>query len=200
MQSSAAVAGRALIMLACVVGIPALALSGTSWSETLKKLQDFRWPAILNLASASTSASRDEAPRLASAEPGKMPDTSNGATCISCPVGQTPPKQTTLSAVVPAGYRTPIDGVPNANATGVADMAADPFRFTQDRLRQLGATYYLLESWGNQRQMYRFYCKMAIGGSPNYTRYFEAVHDDPLQAMRQVLQQVEQRAQLGSKK
>ena len=53
MQSSAAVAVRALIMLACVVGIPALALSGTSWSEMLKKFQDFRWPAILSPASAS---------------------------------------------------------------------------------------------------------------------------------------------------
>ncbi len=55
MQSSAAVAGRALIMLACVVGIPALALSGSSWSAMLKKLQDFQWPAVLNFASASTA-------------------------------------------------------------------------------------------------------------------------------------------------
>ena len=55
----------------------------------------------------------------------------------------------------------------------------------------MGATYYLLESWGNQRQFYRFYCKMAVGGNPNYTRYFEATQGNALQAMAQVLQQVE---------
>ena len=54
--------------------------------------------------------------------------------------------------------------------------AADQFRAIQERLRQLGATYYLLESWGNQQQLYRFYCKMAVGGSAQYTRCFEATH------------------------
>lgn len=70
-------------------------------------------------------------------------------------------------------------------------LAADQFRAIPERLRQLGATYYLLEAWGNDQQMYRFYCKMAVGGSADYTRYFEASHSDPLQAMQQVLQQVE---------
>jgi len=46
----------------------------------------------------------------------------------------------------------------------------------QDRLRQLGATYYLLETWGNQRQFYRFYCQMAVGGNSSYTHYFEATN------------------------
>ena len=50
-------------------------------------------------------------------------------------------------------------------------------------IAQLGATYYLLESWGNDQQLYRFYCKMAVGGSADYTRYFEATDADPLQAM-----------------
>ena len=42
-------------MLACVVGIPLVALSGTSWPAMLKKLQDYHWPAILGLANASTT-------------------------------------------------------------------------------------------------------------------------------------------------
>ena len=61
----------------------------------------------------------------------------------------------------------------------------------QDRLRQMGATQCLLESWGNQKQLYRFCCKMAVEGSPNYTRYFEATDSDPLRTMSQVLRQVE---------
>jgi len=85
---------------------------------------------------------------------------------------------------------------PAANAAGESPLAAapstaDPFHSIQVRLRQLGARYYLLESWGSERQLYRFYCKMAIGGSADYTRYFEATNADPLQAMVQVLQQVE---------
>jgi hypothetical protein len=179
MQSSAAVAGRALIMLACVVGIPILALSGASWSEILKKIEDFRWPAIVNPASASPSATSNEAPRLAQAHP---------------PVA---PAASVQSAVVSAGHQESASILPSvvsaagASSPGAAVSAADSFGSVQDRLRQFGATYYLLESWGAERQMYRFYCKMAVGGSAEYVRCFEATNAEPLQAMLQVLRQVE---------
>ena len=42
MQLSAGVVFRALIMLAFLIGIPMVALSGTSWSETLRRLQE-KW-------------------------------------------------------------------------------------------------------------------------------------------------------------
>jgi hypothetical protein len=205
MQSSAAVAGRALIMLACVVGIPALALSGTSWSEMLKKLHDFRWPALLDLASASPSPMLGEAPRFVSSGPTAAPATGQsssgcpGAVCLSSARAALPPLAPSPSGVVPAGYQAsadlvlmaqPVVGVGGENLTRVAS-SADPFHSIQDRLRQLGATYYLLESWGNQQQMYRFYCKMAVGGSTAYTRYFEATACDPVQSMAEVLRQVE---------
>ncbi|MGA2616962.1 MAG: hypothetical protein ABSF26_05075 [Thermoguttaceae bacterium] len=67
----------------------------------------------------------------------------------------------------------------------------EPFGYVQERLRQLGATYYLLESWGDQKREFRFYCRMAIGGNSQYTRSFWAIDNDPLRAMGQVLQQVE---------
>ena len=88
--------------------------------------------------------------------------------------------------------RRPVsESSPGRTSSRASISTADPFRYIQDRLRQLGATYYLLESWGNQQQMYRFYCKMAVGGSAAYTRCFEATNANPLQAMRQVLRQVE---------
>jgi hypothetical protein len=80
---------------------------------------------------------------------------------------------------------------PGDQAGQVVPSANDQFTAIQDRLRQLGATYYLLESWGNRQQLYRFYCKMAVGGNPNYTHYFEATDSDPLQAMARVLKEVE---------
>ena len=66
----------------------------------------------------------------------------------------------------------------------------DQFTYIQRRLRQLGATYYLLEAWGSEGQ-YRFYCKIAIGGNPNFNRYFEATDVDPIMAMMKVLAEVE---------
>ena len=59
------------------------------------------------------------------------------------------------------------------------------------KLREYGATYYLLETWGNDGELYRFHCRMAIGNNPNYTRHFEATDRDALKAMTQVLERVE---------
>jgi hypothetical protein len=216
MRSSVAVAGRALIMLGCTAGLVLWALWGASWPDTLKKLQDFRLPAILDIASASTSstapASLGEAPRFSSSVASKSAPT----VCIPGPPAsanipkplditssptalQAPMSSLQQSAVVPAGYQTPANSSGNlpfpgwsADSNAVsASLTADPFHAIQERLRQLGATYYLLESWGSEQQVYRFYCKMAIGGSADYTRCFEATNADPLQAMQQVLQQVE---------
>ena len=69
--------------------------------------------------------------------------------------------------------------------------AATGFGDIEHRLQVLGATYYRLESWGNEQQLYRFYCKVAVGGNADYAHCFEAVHADPRQAMLQVLHQVE---------
>jgi hypothetical protein len=69
--------------------------------------------------------------------------------------------------------------------------AGDWFTAIQHRLRDLGATYYLLETWGRQGELYRFHCKMAIAGNPNYTQHFEATDSDPSRAMQSVLRQVE---------
>ncbi len=70
-------------------------------------------------------------------------------------------------------------------------LASDEFQRIQRRLRQLGATYYLLETWGGQAECYRFHARMAVGGSPDYVRHFEATDTEALQAMAKVLSQVE---------
>lgn len=112
---------------------------------------------------------------------------------------------TPTTGVMPASYQTPIDaGLPSRTAVpvdqnnaavgvsqGLTSANTDQFAYIQDQLRRLGATYYLLESWGNDQPLYRFYCKMAVGGNASYTRYFEATDASPLQAMALVLRQVE---------
>ncbi len=117
------------------------------------------------------------------------------------------------SQVIPADYQSPVDPRATRFPQPVrgSEMAKDPqlrplpgaprvlaaapmegrFAAIQDRLRKLGATYYLLESWGSRDYLYRFYCKVAVGGNPDYTHFFEATHSDPLEAMDEVLRQVE---------
>jgi hypothetical protein len=210
MRSSAAVAGRALIMLACVVALPTVALWGTSWSDVVKRIQDFRLPECIDLTWLSGSVSSDDPSR------GPTVNAGTAATGPSAPAplalagepGRGNPPLTPVpspataaapSAVVPTEYQAPAELSPVAaplsddggrQTTGDA-KAADQFQVVQERLRQLGATYYLLESWGNQQQLYRFYCKMAVGGSAQYTRCFEATDADSLQSMVEVLRQVE---------
>jgi hypothetical protein len=96
------------------------------------------------------------------------------------------------------GSLVQVDHVP-ANSSSISTNAAvvppaaesDPFTYVQKRLRELGATYYLLESWGDRKREYRFYCKMAIGGNEQFTKAFYCVDADAKIAMLNVLQQVE---------
>jgi hypothetical protein len=74
---------------------------------------------------------------------------------------------------------------------GPAGQQPDRFSLIERRLRDYGATYYRLETWGDAGEFYRFHCKMAVGNNPNYTQQFEATHGDALQAMTSVLEQVE---------
>ncbi len=110
--------------------------------------------------------------------------------------------------VVRAGYETPDavipqpqpdwPGAPAIPAANAAAAPANPFEYVGQRLRELGATYYLLELWGDEQKLHRFYCRMAVGGNPNCTRYFEATDADALTAMVRVLQEVEVWRSAGS--
>jgi len=82
---------------------------------------------------------------------------------------------------------------PTPQGPGGSPQAQQPDRFSwiEKRLRDYGATYYRLETWGDAGEFYRFHCKMAVGNNPNYTQQFEATDGDALRAMTQVLEQVE---------
>ena len=79
----------------------------------------------------------------------------------------------------------------SAEFAGGAPATVDRFSVLERRLREYGAIYYLLETWGRDGELYRFHCKMAIANNPNVTRHFEATHREATQAMTQVLDQIE---------
>jgi hypothetical protein len=94
----------------------------------------------------------------------------------------------------PGGPSPGVVADPTASAARGAPRpleSSDRFTAMERKLRDYGATYYLLETWGNDGEMYRFHCRMAIGNNPNYTRQFEATDHDSLKAMAQVLERVE---------
>jgi hypothetical protein len=85
----------------------------------------------------------------------------------------------------------------NDSALANSDTSPPPtsgdsrFRQTEIRLRELGATHYMLETWGPDNNSYRFVCKMSIGGNAGVNRYFQATDEDPWRAMNTVLHQIE---------
>ena len=81
---------------------------------------------------------------------------------------------------------------PAPPAAGAASPLRQPERFTQmeRKLREYGATYYLLETWGKDGQSYRFHCRIAAGNDAKLSRHFEASNRDALEAMSEVLQRV----------
>jgi hypothetical protein len=106
----------------------------------------------------------------------------------SNPTYNAPPSSGTYTPVERPAVPAP---APVRPSEPVASGPGDSLPRIQQRLHELGATYSLLESWGAQGQLYRFYCKVAVGGNANYTRYFEATDADPVRAMNIVLEQVE---------
>ena len=205
MQSSTTVACRALVMLACLVAIPLAAVFGTSLPDIVRGVLKGRWgpnaaSARETLGEAPPFRSTAEAAPPGGNGEGSMPtDGLTGGQNAARGWPLQPVRSADPSAPKPpaAPDDLPIEPFPDrADSYDLVPVAVstpptDRFASVQQRLRELGATYYLLESWGSQGQLHRFYCRMAIGGNPSYARHFEATDPDPLGAMAKVLQQVE---------
>ena len=257
-QSSAAVACRAMVMVACLVGLVGAALFGTALPDLAKGLLDGHWQAGTKSANQSapeappfgspSSSQWESWPADGSRNAPDWPDGSQrGTTAFAAAPGQAVPevfhggemdRPSAAGSVVPvasprnaprmgavqtsyeswAGQpsdnpATSYEAHPGRVAPSSAGQSAqdvfqpdrlsqvtprpqpphtvDRFTYIQTRLRELGATYYLLESWGSDGQYFRFHCRMAVGGSQGYARHFEATESDALQAMARVLEEVE---------
>ncbi|MBI3467016.1 MAG: hypothetical protein HY000_28715 [Planctomycetes bacterium] len=212
-QSSVILGLRAFIMLAGLVAVPLAAIFGSSLPNLVRELGSERQdevgePVVWNTAIRS---SHTEAPRfgpLASHETPQSPEThspethylqarQDGGNAAPVALAPLPPLQTAPVRVAtqqPAGTRFAEQPPPStAIAGGSQPGPPGPERFTwmERRLRELGATYYLLEAWGSDGGLFRFHCKMAIAGNDQLNRHFEATDPDPLRAMERVLTQVE---------
>jgi len=210
-KSSGAVIIRAVVMLVFLIAIPLVALSGSSLPEMIRKAKEKFWPLFAGNQATVTSNVPGVAPRLGETKPDGEEQKNHSA------VGKGNPQRTKPGPFVaenrtillptsprPAALPQEVTSTPvvSADYQATAETTSPPLDFSvaeneglflqiQKRLRELGATYYLLETWGNEQRLYRFYCQMSVAGSGNYTRCFEATHSNPLEAMQVVLQQVE---------
>ena len=217
-QSSLATAIRAVVMLSCLVAVPAVAVSGKSLPEMFERLVVRSRPAAVQQEQPTNEVAEGITWRV-HPEPSREEGALEGLSITSPEVGALPrveqsPVRPTAGLAAPerpflaqqhgppeqrglieSAKLVPVHRPPQTSAAEpVADspvLPTDDFHEVERRLRQLGATYYLLELWGQSRQLYRFHCRVAVTGNPNYTRYFEATRTEALSAMREVMGQVE---------
>lgn len=141
--------------------------------------------------------------RPAPAEPAKLDDRATGGD--SAPEGEI--RQTAYEEHAGQAAASPKDTPLRLRPTGArltngrdasvedngppATDAPDGFSVLERRLRELGATQYRLETWGEEGSLFRFRCLMAVPDRPAHNRYFEATDAEALRAMQRVLAQVE---------
>ena len=192
MQSTTLLVLRALVMLGCLVAIPLAAIFGGALPKVVGTLLDGRMPDFSQTSGPPLSEAPPFEPIAATpvpdkpVGPGVWPPPTPEVVPAGYEASSTPPP----SEIPPPRPQPPADAPPTAVA-GNESAAAAGFTQIEDQLRQLGASYYRLESWGNDEQLYRFHCRVALGENSSFTHYFEDTDGDPLRAMADVLEQVE---------
>jgi len=177
-------------MVACAIAIPVVAIFGKSlpdllWDQCCRRLAAGHSTALPKPAEtwSSSLATMNPTPELTGLELPKSapwPDLNQA----SCDAGRT---DTQVSTTLPLGESR--DGsVPPLEE--VASRTTDQFTGIQQRLRQLGATWYALETWGNEGR-FHFTCRVSVDGNPSLNRLFQASDAEAIQAMAKVLHEVE---------
>ncbi len=206
MPSAIAMAFRATILLSSAILLPLFAVFGNHLPDVLTAVADMQWmgstsphaPVPAGVATDSpvfrpspiggspigttdfsAHQPRDTPqiakPNTAGADPGGLP------VHYLAPAGNLPVDRLDVAA-----GRAPI--IPPADAR--TEYSRGHFGVSETRLRQLGASYYQLESWKNEAETYRFFCKIPIAGQEQFQAFY-ATSNDPVRAMNIVIQQIE---------
>ena len=207
-QSSAILAVRGAIMLLFLIAVPLLAIFGRSLPDVIRVVveRQLGWkPAEARIASALEGAPRFgeplqgrpqqasqpgasnsyAAPRaLASTLQGAGPGLSTGFPQARSASPRPPGQRVNFEVQTPPGARTE----PNLP---IIETPPNPDEI-QERLKQLGATWYRLDQWGDSGELYRFACRIEVSPGANLDRHFESVAPTPDEALIGVLRQVEQ--------
>jgi len=191
-------------MVACAIAIPAVAIFG-------KSLPDYLWDQCCRrLAAGGVTLSANPA-ETRSPNPAAVNPTPE-LTGLELPksvswqeLGQAGSDagraETRVSAAMPPGGTrsdnplAPLEEVASrTTGTSVTETPAatadDRFTTIQQRLRQLGACWYALETWGSEGR-FHFTCRVSVEGNPSLSRLFQSSDAEAIQAMAKVLHDVE---------
>ncbi|MCG8585979.1 MAG: hypothetical protein MI757_14825 [Pirellulales bacterium] len=167
---------RAAVLLATLVVVPLLAALGTSPERWFVRSEE---PTSQNDSAATQVADATKPPTKTAAADATVPPPTTAAGC-----------NTTQELVIRHWQQLPDPA--QRSQQGRAGGRTRPLEteLVEEQLRQWGATYYRLEQWGDGRVLYRFQCRMSIDDLKHYNRHFEAVAEDPVDAMHAVLEKV----------
>jgi len=161
------VAVRTLVMLAFLIVLPLAAVAPALVGRT-DKTGDNRKPA------AAPHPAKTNQPNPPSGSAARAADTS-------------PPTAPAAGREQAAEDR----GESPLAVTSARVVSPDRLAEIQRELQRLGAEYYRLESWADERPVYRFFCRIEADSSGGGHRVFEATREDSLAAMEQVLADVQ---------
>jgi hypothetical protein len=199
MRSSLTAAFRALSLLACLMALPIMALWGSSLPVKLSSLIEGHWPRFAENRQPGRLGEGERFEPIKSpsnetvaARPGGTKLDPQRESFLRGPNQEISGQKNSVRSVIPVMYQEPVSAVSFNGAPTEQSLAANEhFNRMHDRLRQLGAIRTLLQSWGNQTGFYRFDCSIKTDGNASVTRQFQATASDPLQAVAEVLRQVE---------
>jgi hypothetical protein len=206
MQSSAMMAVRAVTLLVCLAAVPLLAIFGKNLPAAVKSLvQSYTNPAKTPPSSTERTdppvfrpgllASKSDHATQPVASPADAGRTANdGILPVQplVPITAAMHRRDSASSSVTAGNsQTPAVPSASTSETSAAGFPPDYFRDAELRIRQLGATYYRLETLEPDAGQYRFFCKVPLGPKADETLAFFATNRDPLAAIEQVVRQIE---------
>lgn len=83
------------------------------------------------------------------------------------------------------------DAAAEAPAGRETASSADALARSEQRLRELGAEQYRLETWGESGRLFRCTARVVLPGRRRGLRHFSAVAAGPAQAVDDLLKQVE---------
>lgn len=199
MDSSGVLLFRVAVMLCCLILVPAAAIFGSQFPQVVRQYVEVPLRKLMGWEVSTTAANhpwKSTADSIREAAPLYSPAQSNAPDNAMVQPAPAPQWQAPPAARQPVPHEADyIHGQQGALPTKLVNHQSgtptegDRFSYIQHLLRLYGALNYRLESTGPHGELYQFSCQMPkLDGHP---ADFTATHTDPLQAMNQVLRQVE---------
>lgn len=175
MQFSSLIAGRTIVLLACLILLPLAAVLGPALPKSLRS----------TLKSAFGTSTGDA--------PGTQQDKRVAAKPQNAgPAGDNNPKHVVRQEVAADDRVSLANQTEAAAGTGDSALATggDSLQELFGELKGLDVSEFRLEPWGKSAELYRFQCQASIDGSERHSRHFEATASDPIRAVREVVERV----------